>query len=47
MWSAFRGEFLLGQSLTVSENVIQLDASERLKLTAAQRNTLSYNVVAR
>jgi hypothetical protein len=31
MWSAFLGESLLGQSLTVSENVIQLDASERLK----------------
>jgi hypothetical protein len=47
MWSAFLGEFLLGQSLTVSENVIQLDASERLKPTAAQRNALNYKMVAR
>jgi hypothetical protein len=35
------------QSLTVSENMIQLDASERLKPTAAQRNALNNKIVAR
>jgi hypothetical protein len=37
----------LGQLLTVSENVTQLDASGRLKPTAAQQDALSYKIVAR